>query len=459
MRKRMAAAILAFFCLISLSGCNLITTNLDMLIKPPTLDQDQKLIYNALQASLKEKSGIRLCYPKNGDFRSAIIPCILDPTHPGKQALAFYQSSLQSNVSDSFLRVCLLDQIGGEWQVIWDLPGKGSDVNQVLFYTDKATGQPFVVIGYASESQAQNDFCIYRYQNDVFEQVYSNVYQMLEIYDLDNDGQDELIVISYPEDAKNKDTVQNTAPLHTTAQMIRYQGGAFVTVDQTPTMGKATAYINSIKNTATFGKPALFLDEQITKTTYATEILTYENHHLTNLIYQGKGNLFNQTMRTQVPVSYDINRDGLIEIPQTDYFPGYSSSSLEPMYQTTWYKLSGQEFTPAAYSYINYSQGYGFLMPESWKNRVSVEHILENDEILFFEYTGNIADTRLPVLSIKTQSLNTIHENGLPEGYFQIDAIGQVVYLAKAYQGEDPTFRLSKEDIIKRFVAMRLSNS
>lgn len=456
MIKRIFAGLIAFFCLISITGCSIVPSNMESLIKPPSLNQDQENIYAALQASLKEQTSIQLNYPKSGDYRSAIITTSIDETH-GQQALAFYQSSLQSTLNEAQLRVCLLDKIDDKWQVVWDLPGKGSDVDKVLFYRDEESGQTFVVIGYSLSGQTQNEFCIYRYKDGIFEQVYSDDYQMLEMYDLNSDGKDELVIISYSDDAKDKETVNDDTPLSTTAQLIQYKGGQFITIDKTPTMGKATSYIHIIKDTQTFGKPALFLDEQISKTTYATEILTVENNHLTNLTFGSNASLFNQTMRTQVPISYDINRDNIIEIPKTEYFPGYSADSEEPMYQTNWYRLNGKSFEPVCSSFINYTQGYGFLLPDSWKGKVSVSHVVENDEILFFVYKGTVKDTSSPLLSIKTQTLNSIRQNGIPEGYFKIKTIGQVVYLAKQYPAENKAYALTNQEVCDRFVEMHLS--
>lgn len=437
-------------------GCDYINTSLDTLITPPSMNEQQAEILKALDASLQKDETITLEYPENGNYRSAVIIYDIDE-EPTDEAIVFYNSSVESTLGETGLRICLLDQFEDGWRAIWNLPGPGEDVDKVLFFTDHQTGEKFVIIGFSTEKQMQKSYMIYRYRDGVFEQVYTAPYQMLEVFDITNDGLDDIITIAYKEEPKNKNTVQTDSPQQTNAYVVNYQNGVFALIDQTQMAGKAVNYNNVVKDTTSFGKPALFLDEQISKNTYATEILTCENGRLKNSIVHDDVDLFEQTLRTQVPISYDFNKDSITEIPCTEFFPGYSEISENPLYLTKWYQLHDNALVQTGISYVNYSQGFGFLLPDDWEGRVSAKQTVQDDEVTFFLFDGSIEDDSQKILSIRTDTLNHIRTNGVPDGYFEIMTIGQVVYLAKQHVDKTDPFYLSDREVQDRFVEMHVS--
>lgn len=446
LRKKAAAAAIA--CCLLLSGCDYVSTGVDTLVRPPNLSEEQEQIYDALETTVQPGSSLNLVSPENGSNKSAVIFCDMD-SEATEEALAFYSTSSQSSTVDTGLRICLLDQIDGEWRAVWDIPGEGSDIDKVLFFTDNSTAHNYVLIGFSpKEDGQQKTYCIYDYEVSSLRQCATGEYQMLEVFDIDGDGQEEIITVSYREE---KSSVQDFS---TTAVVIDVSGGQFVQSEPTTMAGKAISYNTVTKDTTSFGVPALVIDEQVSKTTYATEILIASKNGLQNLIYQPGRDLYDQTIRTQVPISYDINKDGVIEIPQTDYFPGYSASDSSPLYISKWYQLHNGSLKFTTLAYANYSQGYGLLLPDSWEGRVSATNLLQNDELLFFVYHGNIEDQSEPVLSIKTETVSDIAVSGVPEGYFQVATIGQMVYLAKLYPVSDGTLALTQEQVINQFVEM-----
>ena len=177
-------------------GCDYINTSLDTLITPPSMNEQQAEILKALDASLQKDETITLEYPENGNYRSAVIIYDIDE-EPTDEAIVFYNSSVESTLGETGLRICLLDQFEDGWRAIWNLPGPGEDVDKVLFFTDNQTGEKFVIIGFSTEKQMQKSYMIYRYKDGVFEQVYTAPYQMLEVFDITNDGIDDIITIAY----------------------------------------------------------------------------------------------------------------------------------------------------------------------------------------------------------------------------------------------------------------------
>lgn len=436
-----------------LSGCNYMGTNIEALVRPPSLSHQQEEIYDALKLTLQPENEnvLNLVSPENGSDRSAVIIHNID-SEPTDEAIAFYNTSAQSTLGDVGLRICVLDQIDEQWRVVWDIPGEGSDVDKVLFLTDHATNHEYIIIGFIpKEDEQQRTYCIYDYRSGVLQQCATGEYQMLELFDIDADGQDEIITVSYEED---KSSTQDFA---TMATVTRIENGEFVNGPSTVMAGKAISYNSVTKDTTSFNVPALIIDEQVSKSTYATEILVGNHGGLQNLIYRQGGDLYDKTVRAQIPISYDINHDGIIEIPQTEFFPGYSADSESPLYLSKWYQLKNGHLSFVTDAYVNYSRGYGLLLPTSWEGRVTATNLLENDELKFFVYHGDLDDESEPVLSIKTDTLNNISTAGIPDGYFQVGEIGQLVYLARIYPVSDPALALTPEQVQNQFVEMYIT--
>lgn len=453
MKKRAAVLVIALLLLFPFCGCDVLTTDISKLISPPQMSQQQAQIYKAMKNSALIDDDIVLKYPRSGSQRSAIIVQDIDE-EPTEEALVFFQNSVETAAEGMGLSVCLLDQEDDEWKAKWTLPLQGEDVEQVTFFTSKRN-EKFVIVGYSVEGNAQFSYQILSYSEGELSKVYDGFYQVLDVYDLDQDGESEIITVAQAESENSKVTVDSNLPIKTVASMIQYQDGEFRRTHQTTMSDKVTQYVKITKNQNSFDQPALFLDEQVGTSTYATEILIFKNDALCNLIYPTPG-LYDQTMRTQVPYCYDINQDGMIEIPNTSFMRGYSSSSENPMYVTWWYQIQDNAMKQTVPAYVNYPQGFGFILPENWVDNVSAKSVMESDEILFFVYHESVDNDQEQLLSLKIDTLANIQSNGIPEGYFKIMEIGQVVFLAHIPENSDPEYRITEQQVKDNFIDLYL---
>lgn len=461
MVKRMALCIIAVVFALTLTGCNYMNDNIATLVRPPRLSDEQQLIYDALAASVRQGDTISLQSPQTGSYRSAVVTYNID-SEPSLEALAFYESTVQSTLGETGLRVCLLDQIDGQWRAVWDVPGVGKQMDKVLFFRDAQTNQIYTILGFLSENQGQNTYYIYHYGDGIFSRVDTGSYKMMDVYDITGDGQDDFITIGYKE-KKGTQPSLDVESLETNAAINSLQNGKFYRWGETPMSNKAIAYNNVKKDQSSFGQPALILDEQVSKTTYATEILIFDGTSLKNLTVGAGNQLFDQTLRTQIPISYDIDGDGAAEIPHTELFPGYQQDSTNPVYLSTWYKLRDDELVDGIPAYVNYSQGFGLILPEPWQGRVTAKSLLQNDEIEFYVcHTKednpneiNLEDDSEKLLTLRVDTLS--NAGRYPYGYFEVASIGQVVYLAQVYSCDDPDLNLTQEQVKQQFVEMYIT--
>ena len=87
MKKRWLSGILAL--MLVFSGCTYGGGNVDGLLRPPRLSDEQNDIWLALKKDSQGDS-IKLVYPQRGENRSAILLTNLDD-EPGDEAVVFFQ--------------------------------------------------------------------------------------------------------------------------------------------------------------------------------------------------------------------------------------------------------------------------------------------------------------------------------------------------------------------------------
>lgn len=451
--RRIIAVILACLCCISLTGCDYVQTDIDSMISPPKMTEQQADIYKAMKKSSLVEDDVVLKYPQNGTNRSAIVMQDID-TEISEEAMVFYKNVSKTTSSDMGLKICLLDQIDGNWKAKWTVPLSGTSIDQVSFLKEPDTNQKFVIVGTSDEKKTQKQYQVFSYTQQGFYEVYTNSYQVLEVYDLNQDGRDEIITVVQSGDLQDsKATINEKTQIETMAVVTEYLGGQFHQTYQTPMNQIVADYIKITKNEDSFGRPALFLDELIGSSTYATEILTFSDGQLVNLTYGS--DIFSQTVRTQVPSCYDINRDGKIEIPNTSFMPGYNEESENPVYLTKWYQLENGVFQLVSNTYINYAQGFGIILPQTWEQTVSANSVVEKDEIDFYIYQDN-TEQQEKIFTLKMDTSANIRSTGMPTGYFEIMTMGQIVFLAKLYQTSDPQYNLTEQQLKENFIDLHL---
>lgn len=458
--KKALAAVLSGLILFSSTGCSVVTTNIETVVSPPKISSEQAAIYKAFLDSGQLGKSIDLKYPQSGENRSAIVTANIDDEET-EEALVFYEGKTQSSVSGGGIGICLLDQVDGKWVKVWDVAGAGTDVDKVVFFRDSASGRKFVIVGFSMENQQQKTYKVYTYENGTFSSIYEDSYQVLEVYDIDEDFQDEIITVdTETTESENINTSgAGIVPVKTTANLIEYQGTEFVKTDQIALLGQAVEYNNILKDesNATFGKPALFLDEVLSRkgstVMYATEVLVCEEGKLKNLTDDPERKLYEQTYRTQASACDDIDRNDVIEIPNTKLFPGYSETDEHPLYMTEWYRLTEDGMELQYTSYINYSQGFSFTLPASWVGNVTAKNVVENDETEFFVYDESLENDQQKIMSLKVENISDIdiRSEGIPAGYFEITRVGQLAFLAKNHKGGGE-YQISDNDILGNFV-------
>lgn len=410
-----------------LGGCSYGQTGLEGLLKPPKLSGEQNDIYNALLTNVTG-SDIRLQYPRTGEYTSAFVLQNMDG-EPTDEAIVFYASS-----SDSSMRLNLLDQEDGVWVSKYDTPcpRSASEIEKVGFI--QAHTRTFLLVGYILAGEEGQSIRIYDYEDGRLAEHAPISCTNFEVFDLNEDGEDELITIT-----------QRIPMGEDAAPTVLAECGVFSNLGQYEMLGSAemdpdvAQYANIQQGVLTDGRAALYLDGERSDGRWSTEILAYDEWGLRNFIYSRdpEQNLIPQTIRDNGIASYDRGGNGWVSIPIRTPVPG--AEEIEPdhrEYFTTWYiyDVSEQQLMERDTTYASYSLGYIFTLPEEWQGTVTAEYSTSDAEVNFYAYN---AESEEPIgdelLSIKLVARNEYEREVEINGYNLLRDKGQAVYLYRLY--------------------------
>ena len=431
--KRFLTVLAALLFTLPLSGCDSLMS-LEGVLSPPSLTARQNDIYEALKKQVG--SDIQLRYPQNGNYRSAFIIKDID-NEPTEEAIVFYQSGLQANLTTE-LRINVLDQRDdGTWVSACDIAGGGSEVDRVEFGNFGPSGETNIIVGYQRGSAEKKKFTIYRYDSGMLEGQNEFEYDIFSLLRLPGSDESRLVFVG------------DTGVDQKEAMLVAWNSGGYRVEDSVPMYDEVYSYEFVISGNVTPAQPALFLDG------YAymglcTQILMIKDGKLVNATYDGKTNMVSRTLREQEMFCSDVNGDRIVEIPSTVLMPGYQELDPEAMYYTDWLVYAEDGFTVTETTFINASDGYRLTVPESWKEAVSAKFIMDQNEVKF--YLNNPSGKKgEDLLQIRTVRRSDVEQTGLKQGFFRLSSVGQITYMAKINIDTSSEYRLSKDELLKRF--------
>ncbi|MDE7228867.1 MAG: hypothetical protein K2N56_00170, partial [Oscillospiraceae bacterium] len=233
--------LICVLCLL-LCGCSAAVENM---LTPPKLNAEQNEIYGALINSVGQN--VKLKYPRSGDYRSAFVLYNLDD-EPDDEAMVFYESSnVQSG--ESSLRLKFFDKHDGKWEAVYDMACAGSEIDSVSFTTLGNTGFVDIIMRYTLLNQTEKVFSVVKYDSVTPKQMYTSSYSCLEVYDINDDGLNELLAVS-------TDKINNVS----TAVMFTDGDNGFEKLSETALPGGAADYIRVTKGRISDNRTAMFLD-------------------------------------------------------------------------------------------------------------------------------------------------------------------------------------------------------
>lgn len=360
--KMVSFILIASLALGLISGCSSTGFNDTELMRPPRATGEKAEI----QTIIENTAGgdYTLKYPQSGDYRSAIITEELDST--GREsAVAFYRTSGET----TSINILFMNETNGKWKAVQSFKNPNSEVDKIFIGDIDNDGIKEVIIGWTSFVSGANQITYYKTLGEsVEEYTIEDTYSQMTMADLTGDGLKDLILLSLA----GEDKKTACAKLYCYAP-----NGSFGIKSNIDTNASVTKYskiqVGRIDNV----KEAIFIDgTTVNNNELLSEVIYYDpgTGMLTDPLNENRdGAVSNVTTRKTSAVCRDIDNDGIMEVPVENVMKVDSLQEGEILCSIIdWYKMdANSSFTKCCSSVANFTDGYYFILPESWENMVA----------------------------------------------------------------------------------------
>lgn len=445
--KKTLIAVAMACLMILLSGCQFTGFDTLNLMKPPKATGDEANI----QQVLEEEGGpdITLKYPQRGSYRSAVV--MYDITGNGKkEAVAFYASN---KGKDTSVHMMVIGSKDDQWTSWGNLPGAGPGVDLICFGDMDGDGIKEIIVGWTnSYNNASNALSIYRYDNGEIVPVDVDYnYSSIAISDFDKNMEDEIFITTLNNAAE--DIVADAKLLKMDAKTHQINNVSRVELD--PTVVRYESVIVGNISTNVVG---VVIDGYKSDNWMQTEIVYWDDKKGGMVAPLSNSNgMSNETIRPTATVSSDIDGNGIIEIPIVSQMPGETSKEdgTGPCYITQW---NWYDVTKGTWGFVynmvaNFSDGYGFQIPNEWEGRVTARLETETKTLTFYEWVKNqegIGAQGVAILKIQVFSDSEWQDSKKTEDFSVLRKQNGRVY-AVSFPSTDSKFALNYQQVQNYF--------
>lgn len=427
------AAICALLAAAFFTGCSA-SGSVENLLSPPIMFDLQEEIYYALEKSVGKE--IELVYPRSGAYRSPIILEDIDGDGDS-EAVVLYRKKDET-------RINILDtDENGSWMSAADAEGGGTGVDRVLISSLGDAQRISVIVGFNSVG-SDSSMKIFTYgQNGLEETAAAYGYGSMFLYDLNNDGNNELYILN-----SNNEYIGRKASLTSVSDTgIKIAESASVSLNS-----GSSEFINISLGNVGENTPAIYIDELCSGQLY-TEIIYDVGGTLRNPLYLDERESILNTVRSRGYLSTDIDLDGIIEIPTLSYFPGYSQDNRDSFFVTNWNVYQNFTITKKYASYYDLDRNFCFIIPSRWDGLVTVKHDEHNGDIVFYRYFSDILNSTEELMRISAVT-KEYNEEKLTEGYVLLKTRDNLSFFYKLPEDSESSLVLTTTEIVNNFYLM-----
>ena len=442
MKFKLSAALLGAVVLVSAGGCNFMELSLEDALRPPKTMGDEAEIEQLISNSAK--GGYTLKYPKNGNYRSAIIMRDLDGDK-ADEAIAFFHGKDET----AKIHMLLMNEADGKWQIAGDYVTETTDVDCVDFSNITESPELEILVGYTTYTPNVNFLSCYTYSNGTTSTIQAGQsYSAFYCGSLDNSGKDGVMTL-------NLFTADNEAK----ATLLEYDKEkrmlfAKASVSMDPNVVKFRHVVfgeleDNVKGIVVDG--AYASDELVTQAIYFNNDLAV----LRNPLYRERYK--NPTLRTVSVYSEDVDNDRIVDIPTVEKLPSAGVDSAVKITD----KVTRNTFSPAGETLnrkndyaINFDYGFLVKIPATWQSGTYTAAV-ENTSMKFFAWQDKKLGSELfEIRSFDAAAWDQGKDN---DGYTVIYRDNRYAYAFRNETVADSPFYLTDNEIKTAFSVLNPS--
>lgn len=370
MRKNKIRLWIAAGLLVLLTGC--FSQSVDELYAPPKAPDD----YLKLDVKIDEvlSQGGEYAAPLSGELTQKVQLQDLDGDGV-KEAIAFFRVS----TDEQPLKIYIYRQVEEEYEVAAIIEGTGNAINSVYYANlDDRPDKEIIVSWQVSDSV--HSLVAYSIHRNEVEELLRTDYAAVSIFDLDSDGQEELLVLQSGE----TDGLQpGTSQADNRVELYNFQDGALELDSVAPLSRNITSAAESVLKTGYLRNeiPALFISSSIIceeERGQVTDVFAWRGGEIENItLVPNAGDpsmlVSSSTIRWYTDVSAaDINGDGILELP-SPYKLSAPRESGTDFWVIRWQQFDINGFAwPVYTTYHNVRDGWYLILPSEWEGKITL---------------------------------------------------------------------------------------
>ena len=433
--KRLLASLL---CMLILSGCSL-KTGID-LMQLPKPNKDRQAITDELER-VRSQDAVEDA-PYEGENRNTVQMVDLDADGT-EEVVAFFRAPANGNTYEALV---LSKNADDSYRFVGRVQGTGARIDAVSYPVVTQDGRRCILLTMEKIGEQGNHLIAADYTGDSVQVMLETDYVNILPVDLDNNGAQEIFLITgveprrtasiYTYDrAKGTLTLMSESPLSSSAKIIEQANSGYIE-DQ---------------------MPAVFVEETVESGNgQQTDLFVYQPEEgLRNLALNTESGTGRGTYRVVPADAYDINGDGLTEIPRAVHMVGSMKDDVDPVYMLDWYLYNADgEPSYVETTYRNVSQEWDFQISQDWYDAVhAVKGSQDGTDYTTFEIYVPDGQS-IPLLTIyyllgdEDELRQQIEKNSL----FALDTTASGIFAAEIpEEASDSSLRLTEDEVRARF--------
>ena len=390
--------------LLLLSGC--FSQSVDELYRAPRAPDDYLKLDNKINEVLN--AGGEYAAPLTGELTQKVQLQDLDGDGV-QEAIAFFRVSADERP----LKIYIYREVEDDYEVAAIIEGSGNAISSVYYENLDSSPTKEIIVDWETAGQT---YVLAAYSIDRYEvlELMSIEHSGFQIYDLDGDGQQEIMAmrISAGTETNQTDVLYTPVEAGNRVELYNFRDG-MVQLDSSASLSRNVERVVSVTTGyLQDAVPALFLTSTYAVNGQITDIFAWKDGRLENVTLDPAAGESGGTVRWATEVDStkvsctDINHDGIMELPSAYPLPAPGGTGTAPnFWAIRWqqYDINGaahQVWT----TYHNSQDGWYFVLPAAWEGKLTLSrsNLAGGGEraVIFSYWEGDEAVEPVPFLAV-----------------------------------------------------------
>lgn len=354
MRRIVIHIIIVLMAAALLSACS--ASTVEQMYCLPERSEEYQGLQSAINAAM---SGREFSSPRSGENQQAVQMSDLD----GDGILEYLVFTRGSG--EHPLQVLVFTRTGEDYVLLDAIDSQGTAFDQVEYVQVDGKAGYDLVVGSQLTEEVIRSVAVYSFSGGEIQQLLSTNYTKYVPIDLDQDHVSELLILR-PGDTEGGQGV---------AEYYTYHDGTMERSVEVSMSQSAANLKRVIQGTLNDGTSALYAASSVDENSIITDVFAIVDGSFRNVTFSNESGTSVQTLRNYFVYAEDIDKDGVIELPDLIPITPVDGTIwyMEKQHLIRWYSMNsdGGE-VDKLYTYHNFGDGWYLILNEAYSGRISV---------------------------------------------------------------------------------------